>query len=88
MYGISSGLNTFTFADLSHISYPFYISQCCPVVFAPTAFPSCGGCCLLTAATSSQHPSCVDTLSSQALGKAEDTAEYPLEFLKKMPFRE
>lgn len=80
---VSSELNAFTFADLSHISHAFYISQCCSVVFAPTAFHSCGGCCLLTAATSSQHPSCADALSSQALGKAKDTVEYPFEFLTK-----
>lgn len=37
----------------------------------------------MTAATSSQHPSCADTLSSQAIGKAKYTVENPFEFLTK-----
>lgn len=63
------------------ISYAFCISHCCPVVFAPTALHSCRGCCLLTAAASSLHPSYADIFSSQVIGKAKDTVEYLFEFL-------
>lgn len=45
-----------------------------------TAFHSCGGCCLLTAITSSQHPSCADALSLEAQGKTKDTVENPFDF--------
>ena len=49
----------------------------------PTAFHPGGGCCLLTAVTSSQHPSCAEALLLEALGKAKYTVEKPFDFLPK-----